>query len=385
MIIIKRFLLLITIFLTVSSLYQPKIAKAEGENVDSIVEEELSKIDLEELRSFYLELSPDLDLKDVLIKIIKGEYDFRYDSFFSYVIKILFQKINGFLPDIFLIVAIALILSILKSGRGFVLSDELSKVTSFIFVFIIGFIILKDIYKCFEITGNTIQNLSKLVEIMSPIIITLSLTTGGFNGANFFKPTTVIASGGFSVLISSVVFPLVILLFTFSFLDALSQDFDFSGFSSSVTGLLKFVLGLLVTVFGIYSVVFGVVGRNIDGVSVKITKYLISSSVPIVGNMVKDGLDVIMLGCLLIKNALGLVSVIGILFIILSPLVFNLTLLLLFKLCSGFCGLFGENGTGKLINGACTGLKYLNIALITSSFITLTSVLSVCLSVGNAL
>jgi len=349
------------------------------------VEEELSKIELDDLENFFNELSPELDVKDVLLQIIRGEYDFKYDSFLSYLIKIFFQKINGFLPDIFLIVAIALISGILNGSRGLILSDELSKVTTFIFIFIIGFIVLKDIYKCFEITGNAIQNLSKLVEIMSPIIITLSLTAGGFSGANYFKPTTLIASGGFSVLITSVIFPLVILLFAFSFLDALNSEFDLSGFSSSITGLLKFIFGLLVTVFGIYSVLFGVVGRNIDGVSVKITKYLLSSSVPIVGNMVKDGLDVIMLGCLLIKNAVGLVSVIGILFLILSPLFFNLTLLFLLKLCSGFCGLFGVNGTGKLINGACNGIKYLNIALITSTFITIMSVLSVCLSVGNAL
>ena len=187
------------------------------------------------------------------------------------------------------------------------------------------------------------------------------------------------------MVITSVVFPLVLLFFAFSVFGALSDEVDFSGFSSTVSGVIKLTVGLSVTVFGLFSAVTGIAGRSFDGITVKVAKYLLSSSVPLVGGMVKDGLDVFLLGCSLIKNAVGIVGVFGIFYMAISPLLFNLALSFLLRIASSFAALLSDKNVNKMLTGVADSIKYLNVALIASSFVSVSCLLTMTLSLGNAI
>ena len=125
--------------------------------------------------------------------------------------------------------------------------------------------------------------------------------------------------------------------------------------------------------------------RSFNGISVKVTKYLLSSSVPLVGGMVKDGLDVFILGCSLIKNALGIVGVFAIFYMTIPPLFLNFSFTLLCRLSSSFSGIIGEKSMSKITSGVAESLKYLNIALISASFSALLCVLTMTISLGSVI
>ncbi|MBO4594330.1 MAG: stage III sporulation protein AE [Clostridia bacterium] len=379
----KAFIIFLLAVVVFSAFFNVKTVKAD--DFDSVLENELNNLDLSELTEFLDVTEADFSVALLVEKMIKGEYEINYGSFIKYFIKTALGKINLFLPDFFLILAILLLGSLFKNTKGYVLSEELSKIISFIFVGSILAIVLKDVSECIVSTKNLLDNLSKLFEIMSPIIVTLIVAGGGTTSVTLLKPTLIMASGGFTMVITSVVFPLVLLFFAFSVFGALSDEVDFSGFSSTVSGVIKLTVGLSVTVFGLFSAVTGIAGRSFDGITVKVAKYLLSSSVPLVGGMVKDGLDVFLLGCSLIKNAVGIVGVFGIFYMTISPLLFNLAFSFLLRIASSFAALLYDKNVNKMLTGVADCIKYLNVALLASSFVSVSCLMIMTLSVGNAI
>lgn len=379
----KIFIVFMLAIIFIPALFGTETAKADDFN--GVLESELNNLDLSGLSDLLDSDEIEFSVASLVEKMIKGEYDLNYGSFIKYFIKTFLGKINLFLPDFFIVLAIVLLGSLFQNTKGYVLSEELSKIITFILISSILAIVIKDVFECFKITQNLLNNLSKLLEIMSPILVTLVVASGGTSSAALFKPTFILASGGFSMVISSVVFPLVLLFFAFSVFGALSDEVDFSGFSSTVSDVIKLTVGLSVTVFGLFSVVTGIAGRSFDGISVKVAKYLLSSSVPLVGGMVKDGLDVFLLGCSLIKNAVGIVGVFGIFYLTVPPLLFNVSFSFLMKIASSFAALLNDKNVSKTLSGVADGIKYLNVALISSSFVSVSCLLTMTLSIGNAI
>lgn len=377
----KYFIVISLFFIACYAFSTTAIVKADDFN--DVVNEELDNIDLNEFSDFLSGISDEVSLGDLINKIIKGEYEFDYGSFLRYAVKIFATKVSAFLPDFFLIAAIILLSCLFNGGAGYVLSDEISSVILFVFTSAILVILLKDIFYCIEISKNLLENISKLMEIMSPIILTLVVAAGGSSA--YLKPSLILASGSFTFVITSVVIPLVLLHLAFTVLGSINKEVDFSGFTATLSSIIKLIIGLLVTVFGIFSAVTGLASRSFDGISVKVTKYLLSSSVPLVGGMVKDGLDVFILGCSFIKNALGIVGVFAIFYMTIPPLFLNFSFMLLCRLSSSFSGIIGEKSMSKITSGVAESLKYLNVALMSSSFSALLCVLTMTISLGNVI
>jgi stage III sporulation protein AE len=92
--------------------------------------------------------------------------------------------------------------------------------------------------------------------------------------------------------------------------------------------------GLLLTVFTGILGVQGVAGAVTDGVGLRTVKYLTGAVVPVVGGVLTDAVDAVA-GCsLFIKNAVGIVGVLAILFLCTLPVVKILSAAVMYRLAA---------------------------------------------------
>jgi stage III sporulation protein AE len=98
-----------------------------------------------------------------------------------------------------------------------------------------------------------------------------------------------------------------------------SDSIKLKKFSDFFSGIIKWVIGLSVTVISLFITVNGIAGAGFDGITIKTAKYAIANSIPMIGGFLRDGVDLVVAGSILIKNAIGVATLIYVFYGLLSP------------------------------------------------------------------
>lgn len=113
----------------------------------------------------------------------------------------------------------------------------------------------------------------------------------------------------------------------------------------AVNWALKTVLTLYTTYIGIT----GAVSGTTDAVTLKATKAVISTFVPMVGGILSDASEAVLVGAGLAKNAAGIYGIFAILAVFLDPFLRIGVHCLLLKGTAELCGIFAEKQVTELI------------------------------------
>ena len=115
-----------------------------------------------------------------------------------------------------------------------------------------------------------------------------------------------------SVLSVKLFLPLLYFETSVSAISNLSDTVKLSGLKKTTSAIYKW---LLLLILGVYSLSIGsqsLVNAQYNGISVKILKYLTNSTVPIVGGFLSGGMEVLISSAVLIKNSIGLLSIVAV-------------------------------------------------------------------------
>jgi stage III sporulation protein AE len=114
---------------------------------------------------------------------------------------------------------------------------------------------------------------------------------------------------------------------------------------SLITWLLKTIL----YVFTGYISITGVVGGATDATVLKATKLTISGMVPLVGNILSDASEAVLVSAGIVKNAAGIYGVLAILAIFAGPFLQVGAHYLMIKITGAVCSVFGAKRCTELI------------------------------------
>ena len=143
-----------------------------------------------------------------------------------------------------------------------------------------------------------------------------------------------------------------------------SNTIRLTKFSELTVSTIKLIIGLTVTVFGVFLSVQGITSATFDGISIKATKYAISNSVPLVGGLLKDGFDMVIAGSVLIKNAVGIMSLIALLFTLLNPVLYLWAFSFLLKVVSAITEPITDVRISSFFMSMSKTVTYLTVILL---------------------
>ncbi len=324
---------IVSVFVLLFKIITPCFVRADS--LSDSINEQLGKIDLTELENFfnsYLIDSNNDGFFDNLNKLLKGEYEYNLTSIISHISKIVFNNLFELLPAILSVLSIALICCVLQQVKSSFVTEGVAEISFFICMMGIILILSAEIISLYNNTQNTIENIAKLTEIMSPIIITLMVAVGGNVSASVYTPTVAFLSGSVINIILSIILPLVGVMTIFNVSSNFSESIKLNKFSEFSAGIIKWVLGIIITVYSLFLSVQGFTSATFDGISIKAAKYALSNSIPIVGGFIKDGFDLVVAGSVLIKNSVGILIIFAIFYIVILPVLSMAVFSLLLKL-----------------------------------------------------
>ncbi|MBR2377372.1 MAG: stage III sporulation protein AE [Clostridia bacterium] len=347
------------------------LVEAKGNNYDQTISEILNGID----ESLYLEFNDVLNeffndnssFKERIIKFLTGELHVDIAS----VKQLIFNRVNQYVKEFLKVVCLILFIGISCTVLNGILSknnDNIENNTIFFIFYILVVSIAGNLISKFVISANdVIKNLSKTTELIFPLLFSVSSLCGNL-GVSVYKPLTAFISYFSSVITSNYLLPIIVFGGVSLIVGNLSQNVKISGLSKTVFSLFKWILGIIVIVYTVILSIQGIVNASYNGISIKILKYATGSIVPIVGGFLSGGVDVLLSSAILIKNSIGLLSVIYLLIAILGKGIAFISTSFLLKFGASICEPIIDKRFYNLLIGIGDVINYLASLIFLSGF-----------------
>lgn len=328
----KKTLILILILCAMQT-SQISLVKANSETLNSTedievelentVDELLDNFDLDKLDTVYVDeygIFDESTFKEKVEALLDGKYFDNYDSIFKAIISLVFDGVASMLPLFLVIIAIAILASILNNIKSDS-KNNVSSIINFVCMAVIISVIAINFTSVIEKTSECLNLMKKQMDIIFPIILTLMSAIGGNVSVSIFKPIVAVLSSVISTLFQTLLLPMFVLVFLFTIVGSLSKNVKLDKITGFVNSSFKWIVGFVFTIFSAFLTIQGISAGKYDGVSIKASKFAIKSYIPIIGGYLSEGFDFIMLGSMLIKNAIGVGGLIILFLTILSPLI----------------------------------------------------------------
>ncbi len=366
---------------------EPTIAYAaeqsEGElKLNEKIDELLASLDTEELQQYLNSLAEweEESLTEKLKSVITGDFSLDYSSFAQSVVNLLWNEFGRLLPAFAVILAASLLCGVLNSTKIGVLHSSMSDIISFVGYLAVGGVVLSCLLTVLSVGFDAIEGMRAQSELIFPLLLTLMAGSGGAVSVAVYRPAVAFFSSMLIELFTAIVLPVAVFLVILSFVGNLSDDVKTDRLSELFKGGLKWIIGLSLGLFSLFLTVQGITSAQYDGLSLRAAKYAISSSVPIVGGFLSGGVDLVLAGSALLKNALGSVAIFTLVSTVLRPLVLFIVFQLFLRLAAAATDPLGGK-ISSFLSKTAGNMGYFIAGLLCIAFLYfLTVLLLVCSS-----
>lgn len=356
-----------------------------ADELSDSIKDQINDLDLQDLEDFFdAEKTDEFDFLSTFKNILEGKYD-GAGNVFDYIKNIIFSEISYFLPSIIAIIIACLLCEIIQNIKSGYLKDSVASVVKFVTVLTVILLIFPHFISIWNNTKNIIENIGKFNEIMSPIILTLMVASGGTVSAGVYKPSVVFFSSVVVNVFYAVILPVIGIYTAFNVMSHFSKDIKLKKFSDFFGGVLKWIFGIMIVFYGLIVSVQGLSVAGTEGVSIKVAKYAISNSVPIVGGLIKDGLDIVAAGSVIVKNALGVAGLIGVFYYVLSPVLHMIVFSALLKLAAAITDTFAGDTVADFLTTVSKSVNYFVASVLTVGLMAFLTVLLMVFSANTVI
>lgn len=344
-----------------------------NENISSIID----SLDLTEIQKYLDEYGNDYlfsfgdTAKEIVTYLVNGNLGVNYSDYITELFSVLFSRVTAMLPAFAQIVAISILCAVSSGAEGGVIGKTTAKVIRLACISLIMLILSSMLFGIVSTAVKCINNIKRQVEIITPILVTLTILTGGSESAAIYQPSALFLSGGAIEIVSSFIFPATVAVIVLNFTSKINPEISFTGVASLIKSVMKWVIGITVTVFGLFITVQSSATSLFNGVFFKVTKYLVGNSVPIVGNFLSAGVDMVVMSGSVVRSSLGILGIVMLISEIIQPLIMLASFSLMLKITAAISQPLGEKTLYSLFSEFAKDVEYLIAGILMVAFLYL--------------
>ena len=321
--------------------------------------------------------------RDIVEYLLHGNLNIDYSSYLGEIFSVLFENVISLVPAFAQIVALSVICAIVKSAEGSIMSKSTTKAVRIACYALIITILIAMLGGVIATAAQSIDNIKAQVEVVTPVLVTLTVLTGGSGAGAIYSPSALFISGGAVEIVNGLIFPATVGIIVINFISKLSPDLSFSGTSKLIKSILKWVIGITLAIFSIFITVQSTASSLFDGIFFKATKYLVGSSVPIVGNFLSAGVDMIVAAGSVIKSSVGMLGIVLLIIEVAPPIILFAAFSLILKFVAAVVQPIGEGTLFSLFSDLASDIEYFIAGLCTVAFMYALVVMLIISSATN--
>ena len=340
------------------------------------VEEEYSKQFETSGANEILEVIPDNiieGLSNLGLDIKNQQFEINIEALFKTILDYIYSSITSPLTTFGVILTILFVCYLFST---LTIGERQKEIISYISAVILCSGTVFPIAELFNKTSSAVSLCCGFNIVLIPIYSGILFASGSVKSLGTINLLFVF-SQGIEVFISTIFSPLVSIYTSLSICGSLNTSINFSNITTAFKKIIDWVLGITVTLYMGILVITGTISSISDSVTQRMGKFVINSSIPIVGGVISDSLSTILGALKYLKSSIGLYAVCA-LALILLPVFIEILLWRLVLIVSSFIAdMLNQDTAASLIKSISNGVGIILSVIISSLVVFLISMVVV--------
>lgn len=304
----------------------------------SIIQEQLNALDLSELETIMEDTSlqsdglvPNLSIQEIINNAISGKPIFDSQIMIQNFKDLFLYEMKSSLILGVQLVTICIVIGLLTNLSNSFGNKAVSRLGVIVCsCFVIG-LCLNNFSQTYNMCGDTLNTMTKTMQILLPILIPLIISIGGITTGSILNPIIVGSITLFNTILQNFILPAIFISSIFILVNSLTDRDYVNKLAVFLRGVATFATGLCVTFFAGITAIQGFVSESADGVLINTARYSVNNFVPIVGGFAADSIDMV-LSCIgVIKNGISIFGVILVISLLAIPLIKLMAIAVIYK------------------------------------------------------
>lgn len=273
------------------------------------------------------------------------------------------------------IMAMMILLSIAKR-----FSDSISRTVDVVGTIAVATVLLRTGNTLLILGIDTVKEISDYGNLLIPVLTGALAAQGGVSSSAALYAGTAIFNAALSFVVSNLLRPLFYLYILFAVAQAATGDLMLTKFLDFTKWLTTWAIKISIYIFTGYMGITKVISGSTDAAKLKAAKLTISGMVPVVGGILSEASESVLVGATLVKNSVGIYGLIVILALWLEPFLIIGVQYLLLKATAAVCEVFECKQVTGLIKKFSTAMAFVLAVIATQCLLLLISI--VCFMKG---
>lgn len=313
---------------------------------------------------------------DQVAETVKIDRDTTLDDGLKMLLERATKEFREILTQGISCVVVALAISALCGIVGGMFAGEHPLVLSVLSVLAVMGTVFGSTVSMIGIGRDAVEEITSFSHVLMPSLVTAGIAAGTPLGASTRYGIAMLFSDVLLTMMQNVFLPLV-----YAYFGAITASAALSDRSlEKISGFLKWAISgslkLFLMVFVGYITASGLIASTTDMLGVKTAQFAISGAVPVVGGILADAGETVIAGAMAIKNSIGVVGILGILSIVLTPFLTLGANYCLFKMASALSEPMCDSRLGGLLDQIGSGLGMVLAMLGASALLLFISIVS---------
>lgn len=344
-----------------------------GEDID--VDDFLSSA-----KEYASEVFPEIKTEDVLEKIINGSL-FEDENLVQKILGIFTKEIKTSLSLVLKIISVSILCSLLKNIQSHN-ESSVGEVAFYICYLFVVTLVINSYVEIATLCSDTMTKLNDFMNILTPLILSLLVANGSIASVTIMQPVLILMTSLTNTLITKIILPIIFISMVINIIGNISENIDVSKLPSILqktsVWTVNFILGIFIGILSLE----GTLAANVDGLTAKTAKTVVSTVIPVVGKALSDATDSIIGAASITKNALGIVGVIAIVGIVCVPIIKALVMMFIYNISAALVEPLVDKRMSKCIADAGNAIKIIFALMSTVSILFIISI-TLMIKVGN--
>lgn len=252
------------------------------------------------------------------------------------------------------VVGIAMLVSVLN-----VFSGKVHALVNMAGVLGVGALLLGTANTLIYTASETVQEISDYGKLLLPVMTATVAAQGGTASSAALYIGTAFFDTLLGTIISALLVPLIYLFLSLLIghcaigEQVLKQLLDF------LKWLITWSMKTILYVFTGYMSISGVIAGGTDKAALKVAKLTISGAVPVVGGIMSDASETVLLSAAVVKNSVGIYGLLAVVAILILPFLRVGILYMLLKVTGAVCSVFSSKKISDLLDGFSSAMGFL--------------------------
>ena len=206
--------------------------------------------------------------------------------------------------------------------------------------------------------ADTVGQVSEYGKLLLPAMTAAMAAQGGITSASALYAGTAFFDSFLTSLMVKLLTPMVYVYLALSAAGSATGDDILKKLRDFMKWAYVWILKVILYVFTGYISITGVVSGTTDAAALKAAKLTISGVVPVVGSILSDASEAVLVSAGTVKNAIGIYGMLAILAVWIGPFLKIGAHYLMLKLTAGLCGIFSGKQMTDLIGDFSSAMGF---------------------------